>query len=37
MAYVNADCAAVGTNLVVDIRGNDEAASVVPLPFYKRK
>ena len=28
---------AVGTRLAVDVRGNAEPATVVPLPFYKRK
>lgn len=37
MGYVNAAFAAVGTPLVVDIRGNDEEAVVVQMPFYKRK
>ncbi len=36
MAYVDADCAAAGTVLSVDIRGNTVAATVTPLPFYKR-
>lgn len=36
MAYVSADCAALGTKLLVDIRGKHEPASVVELPFYKR-
>lgn len=36
MAYVSPDCAAVGTALEVDIRGQRVAAQVVKLPFYKR-
>ena len=36
MAYVPQSAAKVGTELVVDIRGSAEPASVVPLPFYKR-
>ena len=36
MAYVDAAHAAVGTSVEVDIRGKREAATVVPLPFYKR-
>ena len=37
MGYVDAAFAAVGTPLVIDIRGNDEEAVVVAMPFYKRK
>jgi aminomethyltransferase len=36
MAYVAAGSSTVGTQLAVDIRGQREAAEVVPLPFYKR-
>ncbi|MFV2068538.1 MAG: glycine cleavage system aminomethyltransferase GcvT [Pirellulales bacterium] len=36
MAYVDPDVATVGTPLSVDIRGHQEAAEVVPLPFYRR-
>ena len=36
MALVRAEHAAPETPLVVDVRGNLEAARVVPLPFYKR-
>lgn len=36
MAYVAPECAAVGTSLVVDVRGQAEPATVVELPFYKR-
>jgi aminomethyltransferase len=34
---VRKDAAAVGTALQVEIRGSQHAATVVPLPFYKRK
>ena len=37
MAYVKPTHAAVGTPLDVDIRGTTAPATVVPLPFYKRK
>ncbi|HEX3870851.1 MAG TPA: glycine cleavage system aminomethyltransferase GcvT [Pirellulales bacterium] len=37
MAYVDSDVAAPGTELLVDIRGRDEPARVVLLPFYRRK
>jgi aminomethyltransferase len=37
MAYVPAASSKVGTELAVDIRGSEEPAKVVPLPFYKRK
>lgn len=36
MAYVDADCTEVGTQLSVDLRGKEEPATVVKLPFYKR-
>lgn len=36
MAYVDAALAEVGTPLTVDIKGEANAATVVPLPFYKR-
>ena len=36
MALVEPGAAAVGTALVVDVRGRDEPARVVPLPFYRR-
>jgi aminomethyltransferase len=36
MAYVEPAFEKIGTPLVVDIRGNDEEAVVVPMPFYKR-
>lgn len=36
MASVVPDAAEVGTELFVDVRGTRVAASVVPLPFYKR-
>jgi aminomethyltransferase len=37
MGYVNPAFAAVGTKLAVDVRGSLLDATVVPLPFYKRK
>ncbi|MGN6504936.1 MAG: glycine cleavage system aminomethyltransferase GcvT [Tepidisphaeraceae bacterium] len=36
MAYVDAPLAAVGTTLTVDLKGETNSATVVPLPFYKR-
>jgi aminomethyltransferase len=36
MGYVDPAYQKVGTPLVVDVRGNDEEAVVVPMPFYKR-
>jgi aminomethyltransferase len=36
MAYVDPACATVGTALTVDVRGKEESAKVVPLPFYRR-
>jgi aminomethyltransferase len=36
MAYVDVAHASIGTKLTIDIRGNQEPATVVPLPFYKR-
>lgn len=36
MAYVRPDVASVGTPLDADVRGSTLAATVVPLPFYKR-
>ena len=36
MGYVAAQYAAVGTELLIDIRGKSVAAKVVELPFYKR-
>lgn len=36
MGYVDPAFSKVGTSLIIDIRGNDEEAVVVPLPFYKR-
>lgn len=36
MAYVDANLAAPGTALTIDLRGNQVAATVTPLPFYKR-
>jgi aminomethyltransferase len=37
MAYVDANHAAVGTELQADLKGTLNPAKVVPLPFYKRK
>lgn len=37
MAYVPAEHAEPGTEIVLDIRGKDVAARVVELPFYKRE
>ena len=36
MAYVDSALAEVGTKLNVDVKGEANAATVVPLPFYKR-
>jgi aminomethyltransferase len=36
MAYVPPDAAAVGNGLEIRIRGQQAAARIVPLPFYKR-
>ncbi|MDG2381206.1 MAG: glycine cleavage system aminomethyltransferase GcvT [Pirellulaceae bacterium] len=36
MAYVQPDHATVGTKLAIDIRGRQESAEVVALPFYQR-
>ena len=36
MAYVDAPLTAVGTNLCVDCRGTSLAATITPLPFYKK-
>ncbi len=36
MGYVDPAYSAVGTECALDIRGKQEAARVVPLPFYKR-
>lgn len=37
MAYVAAEYSSLGTSLQVDIRGKTVAATVVPLPFYRRQ
>jgi len=37
MAYVDRDAAGEGARVEVDIRGQREAATVVPLPFYRRE
>jgi aminomethyltransferase len=36
MAFVKPTAAAIGTPLVVDVRGTRLPATVVPLPFYER-
>ena len=36
MAFLPPDHAAVGTDVIIDLRGKPEPARVVPLPFYKR-
>lgn len=36
MGYVEPACSAPGSELVIDIRGHQEPAVVVPLPFYRR-
>lgn len=36
MALVDPDSSAVGTEAVIDVRGKDEPAVIVELPFYKR-
>ena len=37
MAYLDPGVSDVGTELQIDVRGSRVAASVVPLPFYKRE
>jgi len=37
MGYVPADSASPGTELLIDVRGNDRRATVVPKPIYKRE
>ena len=37
MAYVDANSSAIDTQLNIDLKGAQNAAKVVPLPFYKRK
>ncbi|MEO0077654.1 MAG: glycine cleavage system aminomethyltransferase GcvT [candidate division WOR-3 bacterium] len=36
LGYVRRDCARLGTQLAIDIRGNPVAAEVVKPPFYKK-
>ncbi len=36
MAYVDPGQKSPGTSVGIDIRGKEEAARIVPLPFYKR-
>lgn len=37
MAYVPADVAQIGKQVLIDIRGTRVNATIVPLPFYKRQ
>ncbi len=37
MAFVSVENAALGSEVSVDIRGKNEAATIVPLPFYSRR
>ena len=37
MAYVPPDCAEVGREIQIEIRGRQAHAQIVPLPFYKRR
>ncbi|MEX2188259.1 MAG: glycine cleavage system aminomethyltransferase GcvT [Pirellulales bacterium] len=37
MGYVEPESAAVGTKIAIDIRGREEPAQVVALPFYSRR
>ena len=37
MAYVNLDCAEVGTALEVEVRGRRVPVEVIPMPFYTAK
>jgi aminomethyltransferase len=37
LGYVALEYAGIGTSLIVDVRGRQVAAEVVPLPFYKRE
>ena len=37
MAYVDRSKRVAGTDLTIDVRGSQVAATVVPLPFYKRE
>jgi aminomethyltransferase len=37
MAYVPPACKAPGTEITVEIRGNQAPARIVPMPFYKRR
>jgi aminomethyltransferase len=36
LGYINADVAAVGQALEIDLKGTMLAANVVKLPFYRR-
>ena len=37
MAFVDPGSSAIGTPLLLDVRGTAVPASVIPLPFYKRE
>lgn len=37
MAYLRRGLATVGTEVSIDVRGHDESAAVVSLPFYRRR
>ena len=37
MAYVQPDCSQPGRELLIDVRGRPEPATVVNLPFYRRR
>jgi len=37
MAYVPIELTAPGSEITIDVRGRPSRATVVPLPFYKRK
>ena len=36
MAYISPACAQPGSDCIVDTRGHEQTATVVPLPFYRR-
>ncbi len=36
MAFIDPACAEEGTEVVIDVRGKDLPARIVPLPFYSR-
>jgi len=37
LAYVPLDLTTPGSEITIDVRGRMSRATVVPLPFYKRK